>query len=98
MVECRVARTYDARRPEKGAEKYADVSGFCRSAAKKEITAHGNILTPRRYVGAEEVQDDGEPFEEKMAPLAGRRTEQFAKSNELEKLIRDSLKSLGYGR
>jgi type I restriction enzyme M protein len=50
----------------KGAGKYEDVAGFCKSATTAEIAAHGHVLTPGRYVGAEEVEDDGEPFEEKM--------------------------------
>jgi type I restriction enzyme M protein len=46
--------------------KYADVAGFCKAATLAEIQSHDFVLTPGRYVGAEEVEDDGEPFEEKM--------------------------------
>src|SRR5262249_11117478 len=56
----RIARTYHAWRGEKDAGKYADVPGFCKSATTEEITAHGHVLTPGRYVGAEEVEDDDE--------------------------------------
>ena len=48
---------------------YSDVAGFCKSATTAEIAAHGHVLTPGRYVGAEEVEDDGDPFEEKMPRL-----------------------------
>jgi type I restriction enzyme S subunit len=49
-----------------GAGKYEDVAGFCKSATTDEIASHQFVLTPGRYVGAEEVEDDGEPFDEKM--------------------------------
>ena len=55
------------------------------------------MLTPGRYVGAEEVEDDGEPFEEKMQRLTATLDEQFAESAKLEKAIRANLKGLGYG-
>ena len=62
--------------------KYADVPGFCKSATTDEIAAHGHVLTPGRYVGAEEVEDDGEPFEEKMPRLVAELQRQFAESGE----------------
>jgi type I restriction enzyme M protein len=49
-----------------GTGTYEDILGFCRSATTAEIADHGHALTPGRYVGAEEVDDDGDPFEEKM--------------------------------
>jgi len=76
---------------------YADVAGFCKSATTEEIKAHGFVLTPGRYVGAEEVEDDGEPFEEKMPRLVAELNAQFAESAKLEKLIKANLKGLGYG-
>lgn len=91
-----IARTYHAWRGEKDAGKYADVAGFCRSAPADEIASHGFILTPGRYVGAEEQQDDGEPFEEKMKRLAATLGEQFQESAKLEKAIRANLKGLGF--
>jgi len=80
-----------------GSGKYADVAGFCKSATTEEIRAHQHVLTPGRYVGAEEVEDDGEPFEEKMARLVGKLEEQFAEGAKLEKVIRKNLRGLGYG-
>ena len=76
---------------------YADIAGFCRSATAKEIASHGHVLTPGRYVGAEEVEDDGEPFAEKMTRLVAELNQQFADSAKLEKAIKTNLKGLGYG-
>ena len=67
------------------------------SATQEQIAEHGYVLTPGRYVGAEEVEDDGEPFEEKMARLTGELDEQFAESAKLESAIRSNLEGLGYG-
>ena len=75
---------------------YADVAGFCKSATTAEIAAHGHVLTPGRYVGAEEVEDDGDPFEEKMPRLVAELHAQFAESARLEAAIRANLKGLGY--
>jgi len=93
----RIARTYHAWRGEKGAGKYKDIPGFCKSATMEDIREHGYVLTPGRYVGAEAVEDDGEPFEEKMARLTARLHEQFAESKKLEAVIRQNLEVLGYG-
>jgi len=75
---------------------YADVAGFCKSATTAEIATHGHVLTPGRYVGAEEVEDDGEPFEEKMPRLVAELNGQFEESAKLEAAIRANLKGLGY--
>jgi len=92
----RIAGTYHAWRGEAGAGTYQDVPGFCKSSTTEEITDHGYVLTPGRYVGAEEVEDDGEPFEEKMARLTAKLDEQFQESARLEAAIRQNLKELGY--
>ena len=76
---------------------YADVAGFCKSATTAEIAAHGHVLTPGRYVGAEEVEDDGDPFEEKMPRLVAELHAQFAESAKLERAIKANLRGLGYG-
>ena len=76
---------------------YADIPGFCKSATTAEIAAHGYVLTPGRYVGAEEVEDDGEPFAEKMPRLVAELRSQFAESAKLELAIKANLKGLGYG-
>lgn len=92
----RIARTYHAFRGEPDAGEYADMPGFCNSAATQEIESHGYVLTPGRYVGAEEVEDDDEPFEEKMAQLAIKLKQEFADSAELESRIQHNLRGLGY--
>jgi type I restriction enzyme M protein len=78
-------------------QTYADVPGFCKSATTAEIAAHGHVLTPGRYVGAEEVEDDGDPFEEKMPRLVAELHAQFAESAKLEQAIKANLRGLGYG-
>lgn len=93
----RIASTYHAWRGEKDAGKYADIPGFCKSAKTEEISAHGYVLTPGRYVGAEEIEDDDEPFDEKMKHLTAKLKEQCAESGKLDKMIWANLKELGYG-
>lgn len=75
---------------------YQDEKGFCFSAELKDIQKHDYVLTPGRYVGAVEQEDDGEPFNEKMERLTTKLGEQFCKSAELEKEIKKNLKGLGY--
>ena len=78
-------------------EGYADVPGFCYSASLADIRKHEHVLTPGRYVGAEEQEEDGEAFAEKMARLTAQLAEQFAESARLEAEIRKNLGGLGYG-
>lgn len=73
-----------------------DRKGFCAVVDTEEIAKQDYILTPGRYVGIEEQEDDGEPFEEKMARLTGELSELFAKSHELENEIRQKLGAIGY--
>ncbi len=77
---------------------HADVPGFCKSATTEEIAAHGFVLTPGRYVGAEDVEDDGEPFEEKMARFVAELNGQFAESAKLEQAIKANFQSLGFAQ
>jgi type I restriction enzyme M protein len=90
----RIAGTYHAWRGDKGAGRYADVPGFCKAATTDEIAGHGFVLTPGRYVGAEDVEDDGEPVEEKMKRLTAKLEEQFAEGARLEAAIRRNLGNL----
>ena len=90
-----IATAYHAWRGEPGAGEYEDVAGFCKSATTEEITKHNFVLTPGRYVGAGEVEDDGEPFEEKFTRLMGKLRGQFAEGQRLEKEIEDRLGRLG---
>lgn len=73
-----------------------DVKGFCSVVTTEEIAKQDYILTPGRYVGIEEQEDDGEPFEEKMTRLTTELSEMFAKSHELEDEIRQKLEAIGY--
>ena len=75
---------------------YSDVSGFCKSATLQEITSHGHVLTPGRFVGAEDIEDDGEGFDEKMTRLTADLKSQFTESAKLESAIKENLKGLGY--
>jgi type I restriction enzyme M protein len=93
----KIAGTCHAWRGDKNAGKYHDVAGFCMSAKLDDIRAHGHVLTPGRYVGAEEAEDDGEPFEQKMKRLTDTLEEQFAESAKLEKVIRRNLTGLEAG-
>lgn len=90
----RITDTYHAWRGEKNAGKYQNVSGFCKSGTLDEIQRHGFVLTPGRYVGAEEIDNDTEPFEEKIKRLTARLEEQFAETAELESTIRKALRGV----
>ena len=73
-----------------------EVKGFCASANTQEIAKQDYILTPGRYVGIEEQDDDSEPFDEKMNRLTAELSEMFRKSHELENEIREKLGAIGY--
>lgn len=92
----RIVDTYHRWRGD-GVGKHEDVPGFCKSAKSEEIASHQFVLTPGRYVGAQEVEDDGEPFDEKVKRLVAKLEEQFAEGTRLEKEIRKNLRELGYG-
>jgi type I restriction enzyme M protein len=85
----RISGTYHAWRKPSG--KYEDVSGFCKSVTTEEIRNDGFILTPGRFVGAEPVEDDGEPYDEKMRRLRGALSAHFAESSRLETRILEGL-------
>ena len=73
-----------------------NVKGFCAVANLDDIKKQDYILTPGRYVGIEEQQDDDELFDEKMQRLVGELSEMFSKSHTLEDKIRDNLSAIGY--
>jgi len=93
----KIASTYHAWRGEEGAGTYEDVPGFCKSESLEEIRKNGHVLTPGRYVGAEDLEDDGEPFEEKMRRLITELHDQIVKDHELDAIIESNLKRLNYG-
>ena len=76
---------------------YGNIKGFCCSATLEEIRENDYVLTPGRYVGIEEAEDDGVPFDEKMENMTSELAELFAKSRRLEEEIRKNLGRLGYG-
>lgn len=78
-------------------DSYTDIPGFCRSASLDDIKANDYVLTPGRYVGAAEIEDDGELFEEKMQQLTQTLFQQMAEAQELDAVIKQNLKGLGYG-
>ena len=77
-------------------ENYENVKGFCYSATTEEIKSNDYVLTPGRYVGVEETEDDGIPFEEKMKNITSELSKQFEESHKLEQEIRKNLKAIGY--
>ncbi len=91
----RIADTYHSWRGDLK-KKYEDIAGFCMAAKLEEIQKHGYVLTPGRYVGAEEIEDDGDPIEEKMKRLTRELETQFVENARLEKAIRANLKGLRY--
>ena len=88
----RIAGTYNAYVD----ETLQDEKGYCAVVTTEDIAKQDYILTPGRYVGIEEQEEDGEPFEEKMERLTSELSELFAKSHELENEIRKKLGAIGY--
>ena len=88
-----IASTYQNWRQGK---EYEDRQGFCKAAALEEIAGQDYVLTPGRYVGIEEQEDDGEPFEEKMKRLTSELSGLFKESIELQEEIRQKLGAIGY--
>lgn len=77
--------------------KDIEEAGFAHAAHIEEIEANNFVLTPGRYVGLEEVEDDGESFEEKMERFTNELGLLFSESNKLEEKIKEQLGELGYG-
>ncbi len=91
----KISETYHAWRGEK--EGYQDIKGFCRSVKLEEVRQQNWVLTPGRYVGTEDREEDMEEFNEKMKRLTSELSEQFKKSRELEEEIRKNLERIGFG-
>jgi type I restriction enzyme M protein len=91
----RISQTYHAWRGEIKDKKYEDIPGFCKSASLEEIEKQGWVLTPGRYVGAEEEEEDAEMFEEKMERLAAEFSEQIKAAQRLDDEIKRNLESIG---
>jgi type I restriction enzyme M protein len=75
---------------------YQDIQGFCKAASMQEVAENNFVLMPGRYVGTEEEAEDLVPFAEKMQTLTATLAEQFAQGEQLQKNIRENLKSIGY--
>jgi type I restriction enzyme M protein len=90
----KIAGAYHAWRGKDG--NYADVPGFCKAASLDEVRKHGHVLTPGRYVGNEDLDDDSDTFEEKIRELTALLSQQREESAHLDADIADSFKMLGY--
>jgi len=95
----KIAGTYHSWTGDRDAKgEYVDIPGFCYEASLEDIRKHDYVLTPGRYVGAEEIEDDGEPFDDKMLRLTSELKVLMEKSSELDKVIWANLEDLGYGK
>jgi type I restriction enzyme M protein len=96
----KIADTYHAWRGELVGEQkaeYKDVAGFCKAVKNEEIRKQGHIMTPGRYVGNEEEDEDNEVFEEKMQKLTVELAEQMKEANKLDAAIKKSFEGIDYG-
>jgi type I restriction enzyme M protein len=90
----KIVSTYHAWRGEGG--KYVDIAGFCKSAPLDEVKKRDYILTPGRYVGAEEEEEDTEAFEEKMKRLTSELSKQMKEGKKLDEEIKKNLVGVGF--
>ncbi|MEO1932279.1 MAG: N-6 DNA methylase, partial [Pseudohongiella sp.] len=93
----KIASTYHAWRGEEKDGAYEDVAGYSKAASLDEVKANDYVLTPGRYVGAAEIEDDGIPFEDKMRELSQTLYAQMKEAESLDDTIRQNLEVLGYG-
>ena len=89
----KIANTYHSYQND---TNYKDVLGYCKKSTIDEIKSNDYVLTPGRYVGTEEVQDDSMPFEEKMKNITSQLSMQFEESHKLEEEIKKDLKTIGF--
>ena len=94
-IKVQIADTYHAWRGENKLE-YKDIPGFCKSATLEEVRKHDYILTPGRYVGFEEQEEDEEAFEEKMKKLTAELAKQMEESKKLDEEIKKNLEKIGW--
>ena len=93
-----IASTYHAWRGEEKDGDYEDVAGYSKAASLDEIKANDYVLSPGRYVGAADIEDDGIAFEDKMQELSQTLYGQMKEAETLDNTIRQNLKVLGYGK
>lgn len=91
----KISDTYHAFRGEGGGQ-YEDIAGFCKVVNTEEIRKQGHILTPGRYVGSEEIEEDGEVFEEKMKKLTAELSRQMQEEKRLDEEIKRQLEKIGF--
>ncbi|SMG67361.1 type I restriction-modification system DNA methylase-like protein [methanotrophic bacterial endosymbiont of Bathymodiolus sp.] len=77
-------------------DSYENEKGYCYSASIDDLKKHDFVLTPGRYVGAADTEEDSEPFPEKMQRLTAQLKAQFEESDQLKKAIKDNLAGIGY--
>ena len=92
----KISDTYQIWRGELKDKKYEDIPGFSKSASLEEIRKQGMILAPGRFVGAEEEEDDTEPFDQKMQRLTAELSNEMHQGQKLDDQIRKDLESIGY--
>jgi type I restriction enzyme M protein len=90
----KISSAYHNWRNAEPAEPYEDIAGFCKSSSIEEIATHDYVLTPGRYVGAADIEDDGEPIEEKLTRLRTQLLAEFDEADRLEKVIRERFRGL----
>lgn len=94
----KIASTYHSWRHDPDLDlEYEDVAGFCKSAKLDEVAGHGFVLTPGRYVGAPDAEEDSEPFDERMQRLTVELAEQMIEGQRLDREIKANLEQVGYG-
>ncbi len=81
---------------DEGQSSYENIPGYCYSAALEDMRKHDYVLTPGRYVGAADIEDDGIPFETKMTEMSQTLFQQMAEAADLDATIRQNMKGLGY--
>lgn len=91
----KISKIYHTWRGEFKNEKYQDIEGFCKSVSLEEIKKHEFVLTPGRYVGTEEDEEDPEKFEEKMKRLISKLSEQMIEGQKLDNKIKKNLSNIG---
>jgi type I restriction enzyme M protein len=89
----KIADVYHQWRSKDGA--YEDIQGFCKSATFKEVEDNNFVLTPGRYVGTEDIEDDGISFEDKIAVISENLKSHFEQSILLQERIKENLKKVG---
>ena len=90
----KIAKTYHNYQNNKN---YEDIAGYCKASTIEDIKENNYVLTPGRYVGAEEQEDDEIPFDEKMKAITTELKAQFEESHKLEEEIKKNLEAIGYG-